>query len=72
MDNNFRRQAQFEQDLAAMRDAVPMMLETLPYIAKLHKEYYKELIKQGFTPEQALYLVGAHGTSFGIHGRGPG
>jgi hypothetical protein len=68
MDNKFKQQAQFEQDLAAMRDAVPMMLDMLPHIVKLHMEYYKALIKQGFTPEQALYLVGVHGSNFGIHG----
>jgi hypothetical protein len=30
-------------------------------ITKSEKAYYDELIKEGFTPEQALYLVGQHG-----------
>ncbi len=64
--NNYKKQADFEQSVAAMRDAIPQLIEVMPYLAKTHMEYFKALKKEGFTDQQALYLVGAHGVNLGM------
>jgi hypothetical protein len=53
-----KEQHDFENTLAEVEKTLPMITQALAL-------YYKSLVNQGFTDEQALYLVGVHGTSFG-------
>ena len=62
-------QANFEQAAAALKDMVPMLIGILPDLAKLYMQYYKALLKAGFSAEQAIQLIAAHGTSLGIKGQ---
>lgn len=39
---------------------------SLTYVATMEKEYYDALIAQGFTPADAIYLVGKHGSNPGV------
>ena len=55
---NAKEQHNFDQSMA-------MMAEYLPAIASALMTYKNALMEQGFTEQQALYLVGVHGTSFG-------
>ncbi|MCR4436182.1 MAG: hypothetical protein QHH06_10415 [Clostridiales bacterium] len=68
-DDNYKKQAEFEQNLETFKDGVKQMLDVIPHLAKLYMEYFKALKKEGFTDEQAIYLIGQHGTSLGIKGQ---
>lgn len=52
-------QHNFEQSLTRVESALPSVVRALHI-------YYKALVEQGFTEGQAMYLVGVHGTSFGV------
>ncbi|ARK32152.1 hypothetical protein [Halalkalibacter krulwichiae] len=47
--------------LDALRQAIPLQLELYSEIAKLHKAYYNELVKAGFSKEEALHIVTVQG-----------
>jgi predicted AlkP superfamily pyrophosphatase or phosphodiesterase len=64
-EKDFKKQAEFEQNIAACRDGVEQMNEFIPHVAKLYKTYFDALIKEGFTETQAIYLVGQHGMTLG-------
>jgi hypothetical protein len=63
-----RRLAKAEQSETEMKYSLPEALAAVPYMARMNREYYKELIKQGFTAAQALKLVEAHGMTMQIKG----
>jgi hypothetical protein len=65
--DEIKRQSENEQVLAGIRDAIPEMTQSFPYLSKLFFEYFTSLRAAGFSEQQAIYLVGAHGTSFGIN-----
>ena len=46
------------QALKKLRDYMPLLLEHIQIQARLIKAKYDELVKAGFTPEQALQLCG--------------
>jgi hypothetical protein len=55
-------------NLAAMAANLPRVVELFgeiakqyPYYAKQYRMFYLELTAEGFTPEQALEIVKAHG-----------
>lgn len=54
-----------EMELAADQIAKlsPLMLGLYPSIAKLTRAYFNELIKEGFTEAQALYIVATQGVT---------
>lgn len=54
-------QAEYEIAKAAMEKGVPAALAAYPSIAKLTMSYYKELVKEGFNEQQALYIVARQG-----------
>ncbi|ARF67254.1 hypothetical protein B7C51_04600 [Paenibacillus larvae subsp. pulvifaciens] len=54
-------QMEFELAIESMQKILPMMLGTFPTIAKLSRVYYDELIKEGFSEDQALYIVAEQG-----------
>lgn len=60
---DIRRQAQNEQQVAAVRDSVLEALPMLKHIAILNFEYYNQLLESGFDKEQAIKLVEAHGAN---------
>jgi hypothetical protein len=60
---DLRRQAQNEQEIAAIRDSVLESLPILKHLAILNFEYYKQLLESGFNQEQALRLVESHGAN---------
>jgi predicted transcriptional regulator len=53
----------FEQSLGDIEKMLPLVTQALML-------YFKALVAQGFTTEQAMYLVGVHGTSFGAVNNG--
>ncbi|PFR93485.1 hypothetical protein [Priestia megaterium] len=53
--------AEYEIAKATMEKGVPAMLGAYPSIAKLTMTYYKELVKEGFNEQQALYIVAKQG-----------
>jgi hypothetical protein len=65
-ENDFKKQAETEQNIAAFKDGVLQLLDVIPHLAKLYMEYFKALKKEGFTDEQAISLIGQHGTSLGM------
>ena len=54
-------QQEIRSQLDAMRQLVPMQLEIYEEFAKLQKAYYDELVKAGFTKEEALHIVTVQG-----------
>ena len=54
-------QAEYELAKAQAEKGVPAMLGAYPSIAKLTMTYYKELVKEGFNEQQALYIVAKQG-----------
>jgi hypothetical protein len=64
-DDNLRKISQLEQGIAQMKDNLPMFKDALEALAKNYFIYYEALKKSGFTEQQALYLVGVHGASYG-------
>lgn len=63
-----KKLAKNEQAIAELAENLPLLMEFVPYIVNAHMAYYKELVKQGFSSDQAIYLVAQHGTSFGLRG----
>ena len=63
---DLRNLSKNEQEIAALRDSVETMAESIPYIAKLYREYYNALLKEGFTEKDAVYLIGVHGITLGL------
>ena len=53
-----KEQHHFEETLASIELTLPLVTQTLMV-------YYKALVHQGFTKDEALYLVGVHGTTLG-------
>ncbi|MEC0666314.1 hypothetical protein P8864_10475 [Priestia flexa] len=49
-----------------LEKAIPAMLGAYPTLAKLTRNYYKELIKEGFTEDQALHIVTHQGINGGM------
>ena len=62
--DDYKREANNEQIVAQMRDAVLETLPMLKHVAKLNYQYYKSLLDSGFNEAQALELVKVHGTNF--------
>lgn len=54
-------QAEYEIAKANVEKYVPAALGSYPSIAKLTMSYYKELVKEGFNEQQALYIVAKQG-----------
>lgn len=50
-------QMELELAIGNIEKILPMMLGTYPTVAKLSRVYYDELIKEGFSEEQALRIV---------------
>ncbi|QCS52368.1 hypothetical protein [Priestia flexa] len=46
---------------------LPAMLGTYPGVAKLMMQYYKNLVKEGFSDKQALYIVTHQGVYAGMN-----
>ena len=59
--NKAMNDIEIKQNFKDFMDGLPNYLKLCSMISKSEKVYYDELIKEGFTPEQALYLVGQHG-----------
>ena len=67
-DNPFDKALDFELQLATMRANYPHLLDAMATVAeqyaafaKQYRRYFEELTAAGFTPEQALEIVKAHG-----------
>lgn len=59
MDHDDREemsQAKCAQMLREMRENMPALLDMAVMTAKLYRHKYEALLKEGFTPEQALRL----------------
>jgi hypothetical protein len=54
-------------DKPLMEEAAKALVEVIPIIAGMHKSYYDALVKEGFSREEAIILVGQHGTSCGVY-----
>jgi hypothetical protein len=61
-------QAEYEISKENIEKNVPAMLAVYPSIAKLTMTYYKELIQQGFSETQALYIIARQGCQAGTNG----
>lgn len=61
-------QAEYEIAKANIESAVPAMLAIYPSIAKLTMTYYKDLVKEGFNEQQALYIIARQGYMAGVQG----
>jgi len=61
-------QAEYEISKENIEKNVPAMLAVYPAIAKLTMTYYRELIQQGFSETQALYIVARQGCQAGTNG----
>jgi hypothetical protein len=55
------RLAQFKASIPMIRDALELVASTYPDYAAQYKRYFDALVTGGFTPEQALEIVKAHG-----------
>ncbi|WP_110113241.1 hypothetical protein [Bacillus sp. CGMCC 1.16541] len=47
-----------------------ILFAAYPFVAKMTKSYYDQLIESGFNPEQALRIVCAHGYTAGFNSGG--
>ena len=65
MFDSMKKLAQNDQQVSELAEKVSLVLDFIPEIARIHMTYYKELVAQGFTAEQALYLVAKHGVNCG-------
>ena len=45
----------------AIKEAAPVQMEMYVEIAKLEKAYYDELVKAGFSENQALHIIAVQG-----------
>lgn len=63
--NKALNEIEIEQTLKDFTEQLPGYLKYCSMIAKQEKAYYDALVKEGFTAEQALYLVGQHGIYVG-------
>ena len=54
-------QQEMRSQLDTMKQLVPMQLQIYKGFAKLQKAYYDELVKVGFTKEEALHIVTVQG-----------
>ena len=48
-------------DITELKAAIDGMIEMAPHNAKAVKAYYNALVEEGFTEDDALHLVTAHG-----------
>ena len=55
-----------ESAVKDMWDVLDEQIEVYKVIARYTKEYYKALLQEGFTVEQALELVKTQGISAGV------
>ena len=55
------RLAHFKSSIPMVREALDLVASTYPDYAAQYKRYFDALVAGGFTPEQALELVKAHG-----------
>ena len=53
--------AQFKLSLPMVREAMAEMKQSYAMFAQQYRVYFDSLVAAGFTPEQALELVKAHG-----------
>ena len=67
-DKRYDQMTDFELQLAHMRANYPSLLEAMATVAeqyasyaKQYRRYFEELTAAGFTPEQAIEIVKAHG-----------
>jgi hypothetical protein len=52
-----KEQVSFAQAVKNLRDTLPAMLEWQALQARLQRARFEALVREGFTAEQALYLV---------------
>lgn len=64
---DLKKSIQIEQQSAVIKEAVEEIAECIPQISKLYFMYYTALVEAGFEATQALYLIGQHGSSLGVH-----
>lgn len=53
---NDKDRVKIAQDMLELRENMPALLESIALTAKITKAKYDALVKEGFTPEQALEL----------------
>ena len=66
MFDDLRRQAEREQKIAELKDATEMVVEVMPQVARVQREYYDALLEQGFSEDEALLLVSKHFNPFNV------
>jgi hypothetical protein len=66
--SNIEKELGWEEQVALMKanrprllEAMELLRETYPLYAEQYRKYFEALTAQGFTPEQALELIKAHG-----------
>ena len=55
------------QNIKDMEESLPLLFKFQIASAKLMRNYYITLIREGFTPDQALQIVIKHGTTPPCH-----
>lgn len=62
-----KRQAKSEQKAAELSSVLDEVADCIPQVSRMYFMYYEALLKSGFSSEQALYLIGQHGATLGVH-----
>lgn len=59
-----------EMEMAAemLAKTLPALLGAYGTVAKAHKAYFDELVKAGFSEQQALHIVSVQGVTGGLTG----
>lgn len=68
MKNQFERELENIQQKEAINElkmSLPSIIESISLSVKIQKAYFEELVNSGFTEEQALGIVKAHGVDIG-------
>lgn len=55
-DNRDKERVNLAQSIKTIRDEMPLQIELQQVLAKLAKAKFDALVREGFTPEQALSL----------------
>lgn len=59
--NKALNEIEAENNFKEFIDGLPNLIKLCTMIAKSEKAYFNELVKEGFSEEQALQIVMAHG-----------
>lgn len=59
---------EFELAAEALMKALPALLGSYGAVAKAHRAYFLELVKEGFSEAQALHIVATQGVLGGLNG----